>query len=982
MQQAIPLMLMIAVTLLSNFFFGILTCILAGVMLIVKLVHVQSTSERIFPRIVNFAHMILKSMALISWWIFACLWGYNYIGGLPWRGESEDGYPFNYVIEKFTEGEIFDAHRFLPWFTILFIMGITLECLNLMPQMYGNSKCSKKDQTYSLWIISSTFVSFALFLGRTTFSGLYNWIPLHTELEAVKYLSAIHFCGLLHVSYAISRIVNKLAAILNTLLTLPVFLKKLATKLRKSHNDSQQQTKVWKKAIVYGPVRIYQYLSANKLSVIQFLLVLGLACFLWRNHFKTVSSHLTMTEVRQEFIEKLESLKKGRTEGRMLGHRGFGSASSFDLAFLPHYTGKAGLMTYSRGYHDSLSVFYLESLRFNPDRMQIFANTLRLYNVHFIATSDIQLDEAFVKACQLKQIAKVEDLIFYEVLHEENDYGYFDFVRLPGYISGDLKLIRQVVLRVSELYNVNSLLLINPKRTIAVNDNVVADVEKRSLWNNFYGQSEEKLQVTWSSNGVQTDSETLLDKVIKSDSWKWIYSQVVEERFVGVDYQAIVHVSDRGQSLADMEHLLLKVTYHPFWKCFYYPVSRDFTLDMFQTPKLLDGKTYTNINHVTPNLMSVSLPPGRYLVVFTYRFPGILKILAFFCGCWYVRLLTEYMWGFKTCKTSINGKSNKCHLNKQQTSNSHCQIDSELEIDTKSTVKAKKLNGNPDRFRKARESLYVKSSAEDVANDVTEIFTNENPAQQSKNLEAEADGSGKAWKVTGRLRSHSIAAENKLKNQTLTLLNSLPGATKPTGLQTISSDESGEWIDLTGKISRESKDTSDDSKSDKSDESDISSVRSDESDVRSSDRSNRSSGEIAPSNESRLLMTTGQRQESINSTTSDFASSPNDPTVNGEMLDANANILSDACEIVQDFSANKDSLHKVAAILQSSSSESVDQNDHKSISNLRSRLEKLNKDDSEEKTPRQDGGKIVKELRQTYLRQRRNTLSALPSLRK
>ena len=159
-------------------------------------------------------------------------------------------------------------------------------------------------------------------------------------------------------------------------------------------------------------------------------------------------------------------------------------------------------MTYSRGYHDSLSVFYLESLRFNPDRMQLFANTLRLYNVHFIATSDIQLDEAFVKACQLKQIAKIEDLIFYEALHEENDYGYFDFVRLPGYISGDLKLIRQVVLRMSELYNVNSLLLINPKRSMAVNDNIVADVERRSLWNSFYGQSEEKLQVTWSSNGI------------------------------------------------------------------------------------------------------------------------------------------------------------------------------------------------------------------------------------------------------------------------------------------------------------------------------------------------------------------------------------------------------------------------------------------------------------------------------------------------
>ena len=158
-------------------------------------------------------------------------------------------------------------------------------------------------------------------------------------------------------------------------------------------------------------------------------------------------------------------------------------------------------MTYSRGYHDSLSVFYLESLRFNPDKIQLFVNTLRLYNVHFLVTSAIKLDESFSRACQLKFISRIDDLIFYEVLHEDNDYGYFDFVRIAGHVRGDLKLIRQAVLRSLEFYNVNSLLLINPTEGAGFNDNVVVDVRKIALWQDWRGFAERKVQVTWSLNG-------------------------------------------------------------------------------------------------------------------------------------------------------------------------------------------------------------------------------------------------------------------------------------------------------------------------------------------------------------------------------------------------------------------------------------------------------------------------------------------------
>ena len=49
--------------------------------------------------------------------------------------------------------------------------------------------------------------------------------------------------------------------------------------------------------------------------------------------------------------------------------------------------------------------------------------------------------------------------------------------------------------------------------------------------------------------GMEANSEVILNQMIKADSSKWIYSQVIEERVVDSDYQAIVHVSDRGSDV-------------------------------------------------------------------------------------------------------------------------------------------------------------------------------------------------------------------------------------------------------------------------------------------------------------------------------------------------------------------------------------------------------------------------------------------------
>lgn len=72
------------------------------------------------------------------------------------------------------------------------------------------------------------------------------------------------------------------------------------------------------------------------------------------------------------------------------------------------------------------------------------------------------------------------------------------------------------------------------------------------------------------------------------------------------------------QNFYQTEHLLLKVTYHPFWKCAFHSSSdaTDQARDWHEIP----------VHHVTPNLMTVVLPPGRHHVTCQYKNPIYQKV--------------------------------------------------------------------------------------------------------------------------------------------------------------------------------------------------------------------------------------------------------------------------------------------------------------------------------------------------------------------
>lgn len=72
------------------------------------------------------------------------------------------------------------------------------------------------------------------------------------------------------------------------------------------------------------------------------------------------------------------------------------------------------------------------------------------------------------------------------------------------------------------------------------------------------------------------------------------------------------------QNFYQTEQLLLKVTYHPYWKCAIHPSA--------ETTEQARDWHEISVHHVTPNLMSLVLPPGRHHVTCRYKNPVYQKV--------------------------------------------------------------------------------------------------------------------------------------------------------------------------------------------------------------------------------------------------------------------------------------------------------------------------------------------------------------------
>ena len=188
--------LLLALTFLCHAFLGLYAS-LAAALLAIAQSHGVLRRTRVLLGVYGLALLFL------AFWLIPFVANLDYQGGLPWKHESENGYPAPELLRLALVGALFDHGR-APWLTALVFAGIVFSW-------------RQRAQTLDRWLLALFALTFALLLGRTTWGVAYNWIPFHAELEVIRYLSGLQFCGLALASLGASRLLPYLPALLDRL---------------------------------------------------------------------------------------------------------------------------------------------------------------------------------------------------------------------------------------------------------------------------------------------------------------------------------------------------------------------------------------------------------------------------------------------------------------------------------------------------------------------------------------------------------------------------------------------------------------------------------------------------------------------------------------------------------------------------------------------------------------------------------------------
>jgi hypothetical protein len=453
------------------------------------------------------AAIVFSATALsIACWVAPMLLNRHFQGGLPWHNASEDGYPWRDLLTFVREGKLFDFDRELPVLTIVVSIGVAL-----LPLAW---------RTFvGRWATLLLFASAFLFLGRTNLGPVYASIPFHAELEVIRYLSAVQLAAILAAALAIGRLLVPLLGERVRIATLLALVAAL------------------------GQHAVLQYRECHKV-------------------FRTWDT------AAPDYARLVASLE-GR-DGRYLGHKRFESAGHFVLNLAGHLAGRPHLESFSRGYHDTLSLFYVEMFRFK--RIDF-----RLYDVTTVVTSA----KASTIASELLppefQLSHLEGRY---AVFDAPPYGWFDFVRTPVAVSSaDPKAVRPLVTElVQGMY---------PKGTLPI--------------------------FTAEGMGVAEDAPATAEQVARSIDATPIASRVLEDRAGDNEFAATVEAAGHG------ERLVLKASYHPYWRA---------EVDGIETPVLHVGPNLQAID-VPPGRHAIDF---RYRLPLWQKALWIMTLVAI-AGC-------------------------------------------------------------------------------------------------------------------------------------------------------------------------------------------------------------------------------------------------------------------------------------------------------------------------------------------------------------
>lgn len=326
--------LLVVLNFTAHAFFGIYLGVVTGVVVLIDLFSNPLPFKRKLSSssMWRAVHVQLTSVCLMAWWILPLLANIRYVGGLPWKNDSENGYKLEFVVRNLLSGEMFDHGRKLPFMTMGLLAGLSCVCLTY--RRHEENDCRTKRKTLHIWFGMLFSVTIFLFLGRTTWGALYDLIPFHKEIEVLRYLNGIHFCGLLLMAVSFARILCFLCSafsrisnsffksyyILMTVMLIisPVYL---SSQLRQINSlltltDAPDSLEGLKEMTSYpsnGRVLAHKVLGE---------FIFALSVFLYFNPERQVSKTRLLKHSGTGLIRSLSSLLRRRSRGSSLVHVG------------------------------------------------------------------------------------------------------------------------------------------------------------------------------------------------------------------------------------------------------------------------------------------------------------------------------------------------------------------------------------------------------------------------------------------------------------------------------------------------------------------------------------------------------------------------------------------------------------------------------------------------------------------------------------
>lgn len=308
------------------------------------------------------------STITLAWWLLPLIATNHYAGGLPWMQELHHGWPWQKTLERLLEGSIFDSTR-PPILTALAGIGLVVIGRNWRVQM-----CR-----FYLLLLCTTGL---LFSGRTNIGELYNWLPLHNQVNVMRYITGIHICGIFAAATALWWLCRQI----------------------------ERRSKRW---------------CSLALWMLAVTLVLGNA--------GDIKSTLRGFNAEQSSFNEVVEYLDSQPDHRIAVHKSLGTNSHFYRDLLPLLTNRGQLQSYALGFHTTLSTYYAEYFDFS-------GTACELYNIGSVITRK-PFDSSFPSSSFHSWQGEK-----HTIFHPQKPSGLFSLVEVQGeFIGPDFRALRPIV---------------------------------------------------------------------------------------------------------------------------------------------------------------------------------------------------------------------------------------------------------------------------------------------------------------------------------------------------------------------------------------------------------------------------------------------------------------------------------------------------------------------------------------------------------